>query len=329
VLGLSGWLLAAPAHAAVDQGIGIRLVDAPVNRKGDPRAALFVVDHVRPGTHFARRFEVSNGTPNQVRLQLYPSAAQVTASGWSVLAGRVDNELVSWTKVTPAQVTLEPGQKQIATLDITVPANASTGERYAVVLAELPAVKNSKGLAVASRVGIRVYLDVGPGGEPPSSFTISTLTAERTAQGEPAIAATVKNTGGRALDLSGTATLSNGPGGLRAGPFREGNVTTLAIGGTGDVLIKLDKSLPAGPWLARLDMQSGFIKHSVTGTLTFPDKGSAAPVTAKLVESKSSIPAWLLAVLGIAVLAVIGLLILFLLKRRSRPEDRRDVIRPS
>jgi hypothetical protein len=318
----AGLAAGVPAHAVESKGIGIRLLDAPEARKGDPRAKLFVVDHVKPGTKFTRRFQVANGTSAPVTLQLYASSAEVRQSGWAVLPGRTANELTSWTAVTPSSVRLAPGKSATATLSVAVPVDASTGERYAAVLAEAPPAPG-EGVAIASRVGIRMYLDVGPGGEPASDFVISSLTAQRTPEGQPAISATVKNTGGRALDISGSASLVEGPGGLRAGPFQVDTVRTLAVGATGDVLVKLDTTLPKGPWKARLDMQSGFIKHSATAVITFPDAGSAEPVQAKLVEDDKALP-WPAIIGGLLGLLALGLLLLFLLKRRSRPEDKRD-----
>ena len=70
-----------------------------------------------------------------------------------------------------------------------------------------------------NRVGIRMYVSVGPGGAQASNFTIGTLTAERSASGDPLIVAKVYNGGRRTLSIRGDLTLSMGPGGLRAGPF--------------------------------------------------------------------------------------------------------------
>jgi hypothetical protein len=88
--------------------------------------------------------------------------------------------------------------------------------------------------------------------------------------------------------------------------------------------VKLDKSLPAGPWLARLDLESGLLKRSATATITFPTEGEAAPVSATPVveEKKASPPYALLGGGAIGLLALAGL-IFFLLKRRSRPQDER------
>jgi hypothetical protein len=315
-------LLAPPVHAAENDGVGIRLLDAPVARKDDPRALIYIVDHIKPGTSFSRRIEVSNGTPGAVSLQLYPSAASVDG-GWNVAGGRTTNELVEWTTITPASVQLAPGKTAIATVKVDVPANATAGERYAAVLAELPGKSAQSGsVATASRVGIRMYLDVGAGGEPASDFRVDALTARRAADGTPEVTATVTNTGGRAVDLGGTLSLTDGPGGLRAGPVPVENIRTLAVKASGEVLLRLDKSLPDGPWKARIDMESGRIKRSATATITFPKAGAAAPVEATPVGKKK--PPWaLVAVAGLGLLLLL-LVILFLLKRRSRPEDARD-----
>jgi hypothetical protein len=52
-----------------------------------------------------------------------------------------------------------------------VPVNLRNGERYAVLWAQVVSPKDSRhNVAVVHRVGVRVYLDVGPGGEPASDF---------------------------------------------------------------------------------------------------------------------------------------------------------------
>jgi hypothetical protein len=80
----------------------------------------------------------------------------------------------------------------------------------------------------------------------------------------------VRNTGGRALDVSGTLRLRAGPGGLSAGPFPATLGTTLAIGDTEPVTILLDRRLPAGPWQARVTLHSGLIERNTQATITFP-----------------------------------------------------------
>ncbi|MDT7538013.1 MAG: hypothetical protein QOI82_1598 [Actinomycetota bacterium] len=317
---------ALPAISAAEAGgVGIRLLDAPVDRKDDPRAQVYIVDHVAPGAVISRRIEVSNLAGTRNTMQLYPVAATLTQGGFKVADGRTPNELTEWISVTPSSLSLGPHGAGKATVQISVPKAASSGERYATVIAELPAKRGGSGttVSVATRVGIRVYLDVGPGGEPASDFKIDQLTARRAPDGTPEVTATVTNTGGRAIDLTGKLNLTGGPGGLRAGPFAVDSLRTLGVKASGDVLVKLDKSLPAGPWLARMDMQSGRVQRSATATITFPDKGAAAPVKAKLVEGKKSQP-WLPIAGGVGGALVIGLILFFFFKRRSRPEDKRD-----
>ncbi|GAB3951496.1 hypothetical protein GCM10027614_53580 [Micromonospora vulcania] len=123
------------------------------------------------------------------------------------------------------------------------------------------------------RVGIRVYLDIGPGGEPVSDFTIGDLLPARSPQGEPSVAIKVSNTGGRALDLTGTATLTEGPAGTRAGPFDVVQGTTLAPGVPGQVTVRFPADLADGPWKIDLKLESGLIKKEVTRQIEFPEPG--------------------------------------------------------
>src|SRR5688572_30162225 len=46
---------AAPVGAEATGSIGIRLVDAPVTARDDPRAQIYIVDHLAPGTVITRR----------------------------------------------------------------------------------------------------------------------------------------------------------------------------------------------------------------------------------------------------------------------------------
>lgn len=134
-------------------------------------------------------------------------------------------------------------------------------------------------MTVVNRVGIRIYLSVGPGGEPASAFTVESLTAARLPDGQPMVQAQVHNTGGRALDMEGSLRLSNGPDGLSAGPFDARLGTTLAPGDTEPVTVPLARELPAGPWLARIDLHSGLVDVTAQATITFPaEPGSSAPV---------------------------------------------------
>ena len=131
-------------------------------------------------------------------------------------------------QVTPSSVDLPQGGKTIATVTIHVPANAANGERYGAIIADEPPTATGPGVKVESRVGIRIYLNIGSGAV--VDFTINTLTAERDKDGRPVVQAQVHNIGQRALDMRGTLTLADGPGGLTAGPYPAQLGTTLAPG---------------------------------------------------------------------------------------------------
>lgn len=318
---MAGTLVPAiSASAQTDSGgVGIRLLEAPTARENDPRARRSIVDHVKPGTEFSRRFEVSNTTNGQRLIAIYVGAADVVGGAFVPADGRVQNELSQWITVDTANADLPAGGTVQPRLTVKVPADASAGERYAVVWAELPpSTPPAGGVAVVNRVGLRVYLSVGAGGEPKTDFVIESLTAERDAQRRPVVKATVMNTGGRALDLSGNLRLTEGPGGLSAGPFDARLGTTLAIGASAPVTIPLDPSLPDGPWQARIELRSSTTIRTAEATITFPsDAGTAnSPVQASPVEKSTSSLPIVFAILG----ALVALLPLLLLLRRRRQE---------
>ncbi|MGC5011866.1 hypothetical protein ACLQ2R_13970 [Streptosporangium sp. DT93] len=193
--------------------------------------------------------------------------------------GRAENELTGWTSLNRSALDLPPGGTGTAKVTIEVPETASRGERYGVVWAQVGTrLDPSRPVRIVNRVGIRVYLDIGRGGEPPSNFRIENLTPARAPDGAPRLAALVRNTGGRTLDMSGTLWLSEGPGGLQAGPFAADRGVTLVPGSAAPVAVTLDRRLPNGPWKGKLTLMSGMVKKTVTATFTFPDEGQGLPV---------------------------------------------------
>jgi hypothetical protein len=305
-----GLLAAAPASAAptpapaATGSVGIRLLDAPVSASNDPRARVYIVDRLAPGTTIHRRIEANNTGGAAARVVFYSGAASIKAGSFLGANGKTANEISGWTSINPASADIPAGGKAVATVTIAIPKDASPGEKYGVVWGQTEAAP-AKGSTVSqvSRVGIRLYVSVGPGGAPASNFKIDSLTAKRTADGKAVVVATVHNTGGRALDMNGTMTLKDGPGGLSAGPFPASLGVSLAIGDTEPVTITLDKRLPAGPWKAQITLKSGLLTRTGEATLTFPAAGSAAAVLAK----KDSSSSWLLpAIAGVAVIVLAG-----------------------
>jgi hypothetical protein len=312
----------AGVRAAGDGSIEIQLLEAPESRRDDPRALAYIVDHLRPGTTIERAFAVTNRTDARQRVQLYAGPAEIRDGEF--VGGDVGtaNELTSWVSTSLPFVGLAPGESTEQTVRIEVPPEASRGERYAVLWASVRS-RDKGDVRMVNRVGIRIYLDIGRGGEPPSDFSIEDITAGRDDEGRPTLAAAVTNTGGRALDVRGQVRLRQGPGGLNAGPFDVAGGTTLAPGQSGDVGLALDEGLPAGPWRAKFDLRSGQVQHRASATVTFPDAGSAEPVPADAEdpdEQGATSPGggvpWALVLSGVGL--AVGLLLLLLLRRRDR-----------
>jgi hypothetical protein len=276
---------AARAHQATAGGIGVQLLDVPLAAYDDPRARLYIIDHLHPGTTIHRRIEISNTTTSTVHIVAYPAAATISQGTFVGAAAHTPNELSTWTTVLPGASNIPAGGHAIATVSIAVPRNAPPGEQYGVLWAQTrsPAPAGG-GITQVSRVGIRLYLSIGPGGAPASNFTITSLTGGRSPDGQPQVIASVHDTGGRALDMSGTLQLSAGPGGLSAGPFQANLGRTLAIGATEPITIVLDKQIPDGPWHALVTLRSGLLQRSARATISFPATGTpSSPYLAYLI----------------------------------------------
>jgi hypothetical protein len=310
-------LAALPHRPTAGSGsIGIRLVDVPADSR-DPLARSFIVDRLGPGTTIRRRVEISNSTRSTADVAVYPAAASLRRGRFGFAPGHSRNELSSWTSVSRDVLRLPPGTKALETLTINVPKDASSGERYAVIWAEVSApAPAGGGVTLVNRVGIRMYLSIGPGGAPPSNFVIGSLTAERAATGEPLVVAKIHNSGQRTLDISGTLTLSNGPGGLRAGPFPVKLGTALAPNDSEPATVRLDKRLPRGPWLVHMRLRTGLIQRVAVATVRFPrHAGAAKPPIAKVAPAESR-HLILVVLILLVLLAVAALALLF--SRRMR-----------
>ena len=261
----------AARHRPTIGGVGVRLVDLSPNVGSDPLARSYIVAQLAPGTILRRRIEISNTTRARVAVAVYASGADLRRGNFAFAQGRSRSELASWTSVTRPTLTLPPGARVLETVTISVPKLASSGERYAVVWAEMSAPTSARArIKLVNRVGVRLYLSIGPGGAPPVNFAVGALTAERSVTGVPRLVANVRNNGRRTLDITGALTLSDGPGGLRAGPFAVALGTTLAPGHSEPAIVTFDKRLPRGPWRAQLLLRSGFVDRSSVATITFP-----------------------------------------------------------
>ncbi|WP_432076955.1 peptidase [Streptomyces wuyuanensis] len=294
-----------------DVSVGIRLVDAPVSRRDDERAHRYVVDHVGPGERIRRRIAVTNLSDRRHHVRLYPAAAAVHRKDGFVFApGRTGNELTDWVRLEPGELVLAPDETAKVWTEITVADDATRGEHYGVVWAEIsPEREPAEQVRNVVRAGVRVYLSVGPDGEPRSDFRVDDLTGARTAAGVPVVTARVRNTGGRALDLTGKLTLSDGPGGLSAGPFNV-RAGTVGPGHSTTAKATLDRRLPDGAWTARLTLVSGRVERETTGRITLGTK----PATQRGGISAMSV----LTVGSLASVAATALLGAYAYRRRNR-----------
>ncbi|MDX6515362.1 MAG: hypothetical protein QOH73_1028 [Gaiellaceae bacterium] len=283
-------LAATQSRPTLPGSVGLRLQGPP--------AGPYIVDHVAPGTSIRRRIEVSNSGAAATSIELYVAAAGVRRGTFGFSAGRSQNALSAWTSVSRGALRLAPG-KETAFVTIRVPKDASPGERYAVVWAEVSAPASS-GVKLVNRVGIRMYVSVGPGGAAAPEYSIVSIAAKRSATGRPLVVTQIRNDGLRTISVTGTLTLTGGPGGLRAGPFPIRLRTSLAPGRSASPAVELDARLPQGPWRARVALESESVQHSASATLTFPGQAGAAAGSSRT----------LIAVLAVLlVLAAAGLLI--------------------
>ena len=296
----------ASADTQADTGIGVRLVDVPTSEADNPRARAYIIDHVKPGKVIERRVEVVNHSDREEKVSLYAAAARVEGGSFVGADGRTQNDLSSWTSVDDSSVTLGPRDRSMAKVTIKIPQDAVRGERYGVVWAEAVPRKNPDGVTHISRVGIRLYISVGPGGAARTDFEIVSMTGIRDQNKVPVVQAKVHNTGERAIDLTGSLTLAGGPAGLSAGPFKIPLGNTVGIGQTQPIVVPLDPQLPDGPWRVKITITSGVTTRNAEATLTFPPVTGAGPEVA--VDDGGGLPWQAIAAAALAVILVLALL---------------------
>ncbi len=251
--------------------IGIRLVPLPGALVTDPPASSYVVDPLAPGTTLTRSVQIDNDTDAVVEVSVYPAAASIVRGNFAFAPSHTGNELSSWTSVSRAALRLAPGVEDLDMLTINVPLNASSGERYAVLWAGVSSRPTAAGgITLVNRVGVRMYVSIGPGGVFAPNFTIGLLNAKRSPAGQDLVVTHVHNSGQSTLNLSGNLMLSGGPDGLRAGPFAATLASLLLPGRSELVSVGFASDLPRGPWHADVTLTSGSLQRAATATISFP-----------------------------------------------------------
>jgi hypothetical protein len=289
---VAGTIVPATAVAATTlstsqspQRFGVRLVDVPVSEAHNPRGLRYIIDFLRPGMVISRRILVMNQESKQAHLSVYPDAAHIKNGYFIGDAGHARSELTGWITVQHPSVNLRPGASIMDRITIRVPRLATRGEHYGVIWVQQTARVHGRGVGVTevARAGIRIYLAIGRGGAPPTKFAVNSIAGHRSPKGRLYLTALVHNTGGRAVDLSGTMRLTNGPGGTTAGPFSAQQVITLAPGQSDSMTFVPPRRLPIGPWRAEIKLVSGLTVERASATIIFanhpPSTSWLQPVT--------------------------------------------------
>jgi hypothetical protein len=144
---------------------------------------------------------------------------------------------------------------------------------------------------------------------------VGTPTASKAANGTHLISVPIDNTGGRAVDVRGSVSLSSGPGGLQAGPFNPQAMDTLAPGQTHPVIFALSSKLPDGPWQATFTFKSDLITKTEKVTLNL---ASHTATTAKSHKPFPIIPV----IGGIGLFLIIAIGAMLLVRHRRAPSAR-------
>lgn len=268
--------------------VGIRLVDAPADLIRDPRARQYIIDNLEPGVIVKRRIEVSNKSAADLRVAVYAGAADIRKGSFTGAAGHGRNELTTWIKTGQRILDIPAHSRARDTVTIVIPKDAAPGERYGVVWAQVNGRDQGSGITLVSRTGIRLYLSVGGDNPPRAQFTVDNMTAGRDASGRAVVYAKVHNTGGRALDLTGTMKMSQVSGSISAGPYLVDPGTTLAPGQSEPVRVVVPDQVVDGPWDVSLKLKSGLLEETHRARITFPNgPGMAAAVPSHRDEPSS------------------------------------------
>jgi hypothetical protein len=303
---------AAPVQTSIG-GIGIRLITAPSGSSADSTTPTYIVERLAPGSRVTRQVQISNTTNATADIVVYSAAASYVEGNFSFAPGRTEDSLSSWTSVARPELLLAPGATAFDAVTINIPKRASSGERYAVVWAEVSAPSPTQsGIHLVNRVGIRMFVSVGNGGVPTVDFTVAPLVASRSSNRDPLISSKVHNLGQSAIDVTGKLTLSQGPGGLSAGPFLAKLQTLLAPGHSEIALVQLSEQIPRGPWRADLILSSNGTQRRSSSTIIFPER---IPV----IQNRRPVTPLVLATLIVIILLLsVGTSVLITRRRRLR-----------
>jgi hypothetical protein len=128
----------------------------------NPLSTAYIVNRLTPSASVYAHIEVSNTTNAAMAVSLYPGAATNIKGNFLPTNPGISNDLTSWTSVTPSTANIPAHGYITVTVKIKVPDVVVAGERVGLIWASVNSTSPSSALTSVNRVGIRMYLPVGP-----------------------------------------------------------------------------------------------------------------------------------------------------------------------
>ena len=155
----------------------MRIAQVPSEVVGIPFANAYIVFKLLPEKTYSEKIAVANTTNSPMSVSLYPASATYIQGVFLPLEKILPDGLASWTTVDPKTAKIPAHTELVATVTIKVPAGAISGQQYGIIWAATSTSPNSNALGGVSRVGIRMYDQVGDstpvGTSSPTSSTTS------------------------------------------------------------------------------------------------------------------------------------------------------------
>src|SRR6266568_4478824 len=295
----------------------------PVVNGHSPTAATayFTIDAAQ-GVSVQEQVRVSNGGPATGTARLSPvDATTAPASGIAYLSSsQAQHAVGDWITLAVQQVTLAPGQSQVVQFQIAIPKDGRAGENVGGIAVQnapslnAPATsgKNQVQISVQQRFVVPIVL-ILPG--PQSEALVATGIQPSSGPGYQNLLIALSNTGTLRLKPHGNVQVSDTQG----HPLRNLSLnldTFLPRTSIDYPLYIQNEALAVGTYQAVLTLSYGHnhvLRYTTTFTITAQQLQKITGPPLKVPPfSSSSLPLWLLILLGVlAVLVSAGLSILF------------------
>ena len=285
----------------------------PSTAKGPTGKPAFVYNHVTPGTRLRSYVGITNYSKFPVTFAVYPAdAVNTTTGGFDVVRqGQKSVGVGAWITMARTTVTVPAGLELNVAFTLQVPRNATPGDHYGGIMAQVSASSTGKGgqFLINRRVGTRVYLRVVGPLHPSLAIQNLTLSYGGTVNpfgaGSATVDYTVKNDGNEALAASQLLTVTSLFGTLAS--TKPPPVVNLIPGQSQQVTVNLTGVPPAGPIDANVTLVPAVPKETT---------GQPAALTPPVAAVRQSTGTW--AWPWPQILLFVLLLVLLWLWRRRR-----------